>query len=73
MDLSAYLKRSESSQAAFAQRVGVTQSRVSQWLNGETIPAERCVKIEQATGGKVTRQELRPDLFNSASRDTQTA
>jgi len=63
MRLSAYLKHSELSQAAFAKKVGVSQGRVSQWLDGETIPAERCVAIEKATQGRVTRQDLRPDLF----------
>jgi DNA-binding transcriptional regulator YdaS (Cro superfamily) len=64
MDLANYLKKSELSQEAFADLVGVSQGRVSQWLAGETIPAERCVVIEKATAGKVTRQELRPDLFS---------
>lgn len=27
------------------------------------IPAERVVDIEEACGGEVTRQELRPDLY----------
>lgn len=35
---------------------------VSQWAAGlKTVPAERCALLETATGGAVTRRELRPD------------
>lgn len=48
-------------QAAFARALGVSSPTVSQWVSGgRPIPPKRCVAIEQATGGKVTRQELRP-------------
>lgn len=65
MKLSTYLKKSELSQAAFAKLVGVTQGRVSQWLDGESIPAERCLVIEKATKGAVSRFDLRPDLWKA--------
>lgn len=43
---------------------GVTQSHVWNWLNRSAeVPASRVVDIERATGGAVTRRELRPDLF----------
>lgn len=29
----------------------------------QSIPAEWCLAIEQATGGQVTRHALRPDLY----------
>jgi DNA-binding transcriptional regulator YdaS (Cro superfamily) len=67
MKLAEYLIESGVTQAEFAGRVGVTQGRVSQWLSGETITAERCVAIEAATNGHVTRFDLRPDLFGPAS------
>jgi DNA-binding transcriptional regulator YdaS (Cro superfamily) len=41
----------------------ITCQAVSQWVQ---VPAERCVAIEAATGGKVTRYELRPDIFGGA-------
>jgi DNA-binding transcriptional regulator YdaS (Cro superfamily) len=28
-----------------------------------TLPAEWCLSIEQATGGQVSRHDLRPDLY----------
>lgn len=63
MNIAAYLNQFDVRQHEFAARVGVTQGRVSQWLKGETVPAERCAAIEKATSGHVTRQDLRPELF----------
>lgn len=50
------------SQAAFARALGVVPMTVSQWkVRG--IPADWCPHIERVTDGRVTRAELRPDLF----------
>jgi len=46
--------------AALARAINVTPQAISQW---DRVPAERALAVEQATGGKVTRQELRPDLY----------
>jgi DNA-binding transcriptional regulator YdaS (Cro superfamily) len=47
---------------AIAQAVGVTPPVVSDWVTGKKgIPLERCTAIERATGGAVTRKDLRPD------------
>lgn len=52
------------SQSALASGLGVTQGLISQWSTGRLkVPAERCIAIEQATNGAVTRYELRPDVF----------
>lgn len=62
MNLSDYLKTTR--QADFAERLGVTQGAVSHWINGRVrVPAERVLDIERATGGKVSRHDLRPDLY----------
>jgi DNA-binding transcriptional regulator YdaS (Cro superfamily) len=37
---------------------------VSQWLK-RGLPLERCWDIEAATGGKVTKADLRPDRFTN--------
>lgn len=35
---------------------------ISQWASGPRVPPlERCVPIERATEGAVTRRDLRPD------------
>ncbi len=50
------------SQRALAEAIGVTPGAVSQWAIGlHAVPVERAVQIERATGGTVTRRELRPD------------
>lgn len=49
-------------QAALARAIGVTAPAINQWLSGaRPIPIERCVAIERATGGEVSRKELRPN------------
>lgn len=54
-------------QSALARAIGgtVKQAHVWYWLNteGAKVPPEHCAAIEAATAGKVTRQELRPDVF----------
>lgn len=63
MTLSEYLKaqgRGATSQLASA--IGAHQPDVSDWANGERqVPVARCAAIEIATGGLVTRRELRPN------------
>lgn len=52
------------SQSALAKALGVTPQHVWNWLNRDKeVPAEQAIPIEEATGGKVTRHELRPDLY----------
>lgn len=51
----------------FAAAVGVSPAFVWQWVNGKRpVPAQHCIPIEKATGGAVTRYDLRPDVFGSA-------
>lgn len=48
---------------AMSRVLQVTPSAVSQWCNGiREVPAERCPLIEQATGGVVRCEDLRPDV-----------
>lgn len=47
-------------QTALARICGVQQSTVFGW---KRAPAERAIQIEKATNAKVTRYELRPDLY----------
>lgn len=46
----------------FSKLIGVSFQAVYRWFDNG-VPAERAVKIERLTKGKVTRQELRPDIF----------
>ncbi|WP_295450939.1 YdaS family helix-turn-helix protein [uncultured Thiodictyon sp.] len=63
MDLRTYLKTTSTTQAAFAEKLHVSQGTVAHWLcNRVRVPAERLLDIEQATDGQVTAQEMRQDL-----------
>lgn len=50
-------------QQALAKAVGVTQQTVSETLSRETVPAKWAIRLEKATKGRVTRHQLRPDLY----------
>jgi len=51
-------------QAALARFCGVSQPSVHKWLKrSQGIPAERVLAVERATGGKISRHELRPDIY----------
>ncbi len=49
-----------SSFGRLAKLVGITRQAISQW---DKVPADRVLAVERATGGQVTRSELRPDLY----------
>ncbi|MCW5730858.1 MAG: molecular chaperone TorD family protein [Alphaproteobacteria bacterium] len=54
-------------QTQLARRLGVKQANVWHWLNrAGRVPGEYVLAIEQATDGRVTRHELRPDLYPDA-------
>ena len=48
--------------AALARHIGAQPQLVWQWASDvRPVPIERCVPIERATEGAVTRRDLRPD------------
>lgn len=48
----------------------VKQGRIWQWLHRDgKVPAEYCIAIERATGGAVTRHELRPDIYGAPAME----
>lgn len=56
-----------------ALRLGVSPSYLSRLASGDrAITAERCLQIEAATDGIVTRFDLRPDLSWSQARKTKS-
>ena len=48
-------------QEKLAEKLRVSKQAVTKWR--KKVPAERVLGIESATGGEVTRHELRPDLY----------
>ena len=55
------------SQAEAAQQVKVSQPAIHKWLSGKCLPsAKNAVAIERAFPGLVTRQQIRPDIFDES-------
>ncbi len=54
------------SKKKLADAVGVTRQAVYLWIESQT-PAARVRAVEAATGGQVTRYELRPDIYGKGS------
>lgn len=50
------------SQVALAKEIGCTPQVINNWLRRDRVPVEFCMKIERATGGRVTCEMLRPDV-----------
>lgn len=62
------------SQAELARRIGKKQAHIWNWLNRDKdVPAEVVASIEDATGGAVTRHDLRPDIFGPAPKARKVA
>jgi DNA-binding transcriptional regulator YdaS (Cro superfamily) len=63
MSLSDYVSAERGRRAALARVIKVHPVLVSQWASGKRgIPSDRCPAIERGTGGKVTCEEMRPDV-----------
>jgi DNA-binding transcriptional regulator YdaS (Cro superfamily) len=66
MKLSTWIAEERGRAAELASDIGLTKPSnpvlIYQWSGGlRPVPIERCVPIEQATGGAVRRWDLRPD------------
>lgn len=48
---------------ALAMRCGVSYQAVQAWRARGQVPATHVLKIEEATRGKVSRHQLRPDIY----------
>ena len=53
-----------------AKLLGVTESAVSQW---KKVPYQRAIEIEEKTEGRVTRHDIRPDVFGPAPKKRRAA
>jgi DNA-binding transcriptional regulator YdaS (Cro superfamily) len=54
------------SKVEFAKQLGITKTWMSLITSGRRVPSgPLCYLIERISHGKVTREELRPDIFGS--------
>ena len=68
-DIRSHIARAVSlhgSQAKLADVIGCSQQQISYLLKAKTISAEMALKIDTATSGAVSKNELRPDIFGAA-------
>jgi DNA-binding transcriptional regulator YdaS (Cro superfamily) len=74
MDLKTYIEGDRGRCTTLAATLGVSPSYLSQMAGGRAaISPARCVEIERATAGQVTRQELRPDDWSRIWPELQSA
>lgn len=55
------------SKTAVSRHCNVALPALTYWEE-KRIPAERAVQLEELGGGKITRHDLRPDLFGPKPR-----
>lgn len=61
MKLLHYVK-TKATQRELAMKLAISPVLINQWANlKRPVPADRCVEIERATNGEVSRRDLRPD------------
>jgi DNA-binding transcriptional regulator YdaS (Cro superfamily) len=54
---------------AMSKTLGISRTWLSLVVNGHQLPsAVLAIKIEAATKGKITREQLRPDLYRKAKK-----
>jgi DNA-binding transcriptional regulator YdaS (Cro superfamily) len=53
------------SATALSHGVGVTKQAITQWRR-RGVPPGKVLAVERLTGGKVSRHDLRPDVFGPA-------
>ena len=51
------------SKSELARQLGVRPQSVRKWVRYDRIPAEQCIPIERVTHSRITRYQLRPDLY----------
>jgi DNA-binding transcriptional regulator YdaS (Cro superfamily) len=55
-------------QVEMAEALGCTQQGVSYLMKAKTVSPEMAIAIDRATGGAVSRFDLRPDLEEAFTR-----
>lgn len=69
MTINEYLAKHDMTHREFGQLVGLTEAMVSHYTNNRHSPRMyTALRIEQATGGEVTRADLLPELFEGFAR-----
>lgn len=51
-------------QRALAKALNISPTAVNQWFIAKQVPIRRAVQISKMTGGALTLNDLRPDIFD---------
>lgn len=69
MTLREYLTTTAMTLTEFGALTGHSHASISRWAGGVTKPGYKAaLKIEEVTGGKVSRHDLRPDVYGPKKR-----
>tara|TARA_R110000765_G_C18753658_1_gene588205 strand:+ start:589 stop:786 length:198 start_codon:yes stop_codon:yes gene_type:complete len=63
MDIIKKAVKAAGNMSKLARACGVTPQAVRKWVVRGQIPAEQVLNVEKATEMRVTRYELRPDIY----------
>jgi len=61
------------SQAKLAEALRCSQQQISYLLKASSVSAEMAKKLDEATGGAVSRHDLRPDIYGPAPAQGRAA
>ncbi len=61
------------SQAKLATAMGCSQQQIAYLLKASSITAEMALKVHEATGGAVSKHDLRPDIFGVPQQEGRAA
>ncbi|QOR55256.1 MAG: hypothetical protein SHS37scaffold220_25 [Phage 67_12] len=74
MNLATYLEGRHGAQSDLARKIGCAPQLVWQWARRvRPIPIDRCVSIERATDGLVSRRDTRPDDWREIWPELESA
>ena len=63
MDIFTILKVEFGSLAQLAKLLGISRAGIYMWVQKNRIPVKQIKPIEDLSGGRITREMLRPELF----------
>ncbi len=70
-NLKSHIKRAighYGSQAKLAEAMGCSQQQIAYLLKASSVTAEMALKIDAATNGKVSKHDLRADIFGAREK-----
>lgn len=65
-----YLKNERGFKARLAKFLNIGPSVIYSWANKQSLPPwKRCIQIERLSNGRISVEDLRPDLFDGLNTE----